>query len=84
MAKKQIKECTSLKEALETFDLRVFKRYVQKNDPLLWNDFEDYNAKVQKAIMAKMICNRTDMLGTEAHKKAVSYLKDNDMKGRIF
>ena len=84
MAKKQIKEYTSMKEVLETFDLKIFKKWVQKNDPLLWNDFEDYNAKVQKAIMARMICNRTDMLGTEVYRKAVQYLKNTNLGGKIW
>lgn len=81
---KNEKKIASIKDALATFDLRIFKNWVKKNDPLLWRDFEDYNATVQKAIMAKMICNRTDLLGTEAHKKAVRYLRDHDMKGRMF
>lgn len=84
MAKKQEKNITSMKEALETFNLKIFKIWCKKYEPLLWKDFEDFNAEVQKAIIAKMICNRTDMLGTEAHKKAVQWLKDHNMKGRVF
>ena len=75
---------TFLKEALSTFNLRIFKKWVKENDPLFWKTFAKYDAKTQKAIMARMICNRTDLLGTESHKKALRYLQENNTRGGIF
>ena len=83
MPKKE-KICTSIREALETFDLNIFKKWCLKDDPLLWNVFKIYNKEVQKSIMAKMIINRTDMLGTDAYKRAVQYLKKHNSKGGLF
>lgn len=50
----------------------------------LYGQFLKTNEIVQMATMCKMICNRTDMLNTEAHKKAVQWLKEHNMKGRLF
>lgn len=88
MAKKDQKKVTkfqlSMKEALATFDLKKFKSWMEKYNKPLWNTFKKSNERVQMGTMCKMICNRTDLLGSEAHKKAVKWLKENNMRGQIF
>lgn len=84
MPKKEKKYVSSMKEALETFDLKIFKQWVKKYNPLIWKVFKSADETVQMATMCKCICNRTDMLATDAHRKAVVWLKDHDMKGRLF
>ena len=88
MAKKDQKKVTkfqsSMKEALATFDLKKFKSWLQKYNKPLWNTFKNHNEVTQMGTMCKMICNRTDLLDSEAHKKAVKWLKENNMRGGIF
>lgn len=84
MAKKQTKYFASMKEALETFDLKVVKSWVKKYNPQLYKSFSKSGEIVQMATMCKMICNRTDLLNSEAHKKAVAWLKEHNMRGQIF
>ena len=84
MAKEQEKFYASMREVLETFDLKKFKSWMKKNQPMLWKQFKKASETVQMATMCKMICNRTDMLSTEAHKKAVTWLKENNMRGQLF
>ena len=74
----------SMKQALEKFDLKALKKWMQKYNAPLWRSFKNASDIVQMATMCKMICNRTDLLNTEAHKKAVQWLKEHDMKGRLF
>ena len=73
----------SMKEALSTFDLKKLKKWMKKSQPLLYKQFERAGEIVQMATMCKMICNRTDMFDTDAHKKAVQWLKEHNMKGEI-
>ena len=84
MANKQTKYFASMKEALETFDLKAVKKWMKKYNFALCKSFSKSSDIVQMATMCKMICNRTDLLGTEAHKKAVAWLREHNMKGRIF
>ena len=72
-----------MKEALETFDLKAFRSWVKKYNPQLYKSFSRSAEEVQMGTMCKMICNRTDMLNSEAHKKAIAWLKKHNMKGRI-
>ena len=82
---KKIKEIqATMKDALMTFDLKKFKAWLQKYNKPLWKTFSKSNEKVQMMTMCKMICNRTDLLGTEAHKKATKWLAENNTKGGIF
>ena len=74
----------ALKVALEKFNLNSFRAWMKRFDKGLWNSFSKSTERVQKATMCKCICNRTDMLGSEAHKKAVKWLAENNMKGGIF
>lgn len=74
----------SMKEALEAFDLKAFKKWMSKYNRPLYTSFKGAPEDVQMGTMCKMICNRTDMLNSEAHKKAVKWLKEHDMKGRLF
>lgn len=84
MADKKLKKyVSSLKEALETFDLKELKKWMKKYNPILFLSFKDASEIVQMASMCKMICNRTDLLGTEVHKKAVKWLSEHNMSGRI-
>ena len=82
--KKEKSYVNSMKEALEKFDLKAFKSWVRIYNPPLYNQFRLASKEVQMATMCKMICNRTDMLNSEAHKKAIQWLKEHDMKGRLF
>lgn len=88
MAKKDQKKALtyqeSMVEALSKFDLKTFKKWVAKYNKPVWTQFQKANETVQMATMCKCICNRTDMLATEAHKKAVRWLKEHNMKGSIF
>ena len=84
MATKSLKKYVStMKEALETFDLNTLKKWMQKWNKPLWESFKDVDKTIQMATMCKMICNRTDLLGSEAHKKAVKCLHQHNMSGRI-
>ena len=73
-----------LKKALEKFDLNSFRAWMKRFDKGLWNSFKNANEKVQMATMCKCICNRTDLLATEAHKKACKWLASNNMNGGLF
>ena len=74
-----------LKEALLKFDIKAFKKWVEKYNKPLWKQLKIQPEKTQMATMCKMICNRTDMLATEAHKKANKWLIENGyMKGQFF
>ena len=88
MARKQNKKGLSrdelLRKALEKFELEEFKKWMKKFDFPLWKSFQLQDEITQMATMCKVICNRYDMLGTEAHKKAIRWLKEHDMKGRLF
>ena len=84
MPKKATTEALTLKGVLSQFDLKLFKRWLQKHSPLIWKSFKSQNEEVQMATMCKQICDRTDLLDTEAHKKAVEWLKKHNMKGRLF
>lgn len=82
--KKSSQYMKSMKKALEDFDLSALLKWTQKYNPPLYSSFSKFNKEVQMATMCKMICNRTDMLNSEAHKKAVQWLKEHNMKGRLF
>ena len=89
MAKKVQKEAKTsqekLAEALINFDFKAFKKWVEKHNVSLWKMFKIQPEKTQMATMCKMICNRTDMLATEAHRKATNWLiKNGYMKGQLF
>lgn len=88
MAKKDQKKAkdyqASMKDALMSFDLKKFKAWVEKYNKPLWKQFSKANETVQMATMCKCICNRTDMLATEAHKKAREWLKEHNMRGQIW
>ena len=87
MAKKTTKNVApfqqQIQEILDAFDLKAFKAWLQKYNKPLWNSIKKHNEEVQMGIMCKMICNRTD-LSTDAHKKAVEWLKEHNMRGRMF
>ena len=74
----------TLGEALQDFDLKKFKAWMKKRNPLLWRTFKDSAEEVQMGTMCKCICNRTDLLNTEACQKARKWLAEHNMKGRIF
>ena len=84
MAKKQKNYYASMKEALETFDLKIYLKWLKVYNPVLFVCFIDEPKEVQMATMCKTICGRTDMLNTEAHKKALKWLSEHNMKGRLF
>ena len=85
MGKKRLtKYASTLKEALETFDLKVLKEWMEKWNKPLYSQFIKANETVQMATMCKMICNRTDLLGTEVYMKAVKWLTEHNMSGRLY
>lgn len=74
----------AMREALMKFDLRAFKEWVKKYNPPLWSAFKKASGEIQMGTMCKCICNRTDMLNTEAHKKARAWLLEHNWSRRIF
>ena len=84
MTKTLKKYVSSLREALEAFDIKVFKKWVKKYNPALYKSFSKASEEVQMATICKCICNRTDMLNTEVHRKAVVWLRDHNMRGQIW
>ena len=73
-----------LRKALEKFDITAFKAWMKRFDKGLWNSFKNANNTIQMATMCKCIFNRSDMLNTEAHKKAREWLREHNMRGQIF
>ena len=88
MAKRQNKSAylyqISMREALITFDLKKVKKWMQKYNNPLYESFKSMPEEVQMGTMCKMICNRTDLLGSDVHRKAINWLKEHNMKGRLF
>ena len=74
----------SIKKVLNKFDLKALLKWMRKYRVDLYAQMIKYDEKIQTATMCKMICNRTDMLETEAHKKARKWLKENNMGGLLF
>lgn len=72
------------RSALEKFDLVAFKKWLLNYNFSLYQRFVKFGKELQMGIMCKAICDRTDMLNTSAYKKAVQWLKEHDMKGRLF
>lgn len=77
-------ELQSERSALEKFDLTAFKKYLLKYRYSLFVRFIKFDKATQMGIMCKAIFDRTDMLNTEAHKKAREWLKENNMRGGLF
>lgn len=85
MANKKLNKIrASQREALENFNLEIFKKWIKDNNPSLYKSFSRENKEIQMGTMCKCICNRTDMLGTDAHKKAVKWLAEHNMRGMLF
>lgn len=84
MPKKTKPSYISVREVLEQFDLKKYKNWLRNFNKTTYKHFMNLNEETQMGCMCKMICDRTDMLSTEAHKKAVLWLKDHNMKGRLF
>ena len=74
----------SMKDVLIKFDLKALLRWMKKYRRDLHIQMLRATETVQMATMCKMICNRTDMLNTEAHKKAREWLREHNMRGQIF
>jgi len=79
-----IVELQSERSALEKFDLTAFKKWLLNHNFSLYQRFVKFGKETQMGIMCKAICDRTDMLNTPAHKKAVQWLKENNMRGKLF
>ena len=77
-------ELQSERSALEKFELNAFRKWLLRHNFALWQRFIKFDKQTQTGIMCKAICDRKDMLNTEAHKKAVQWLKEHNMKGRLF
>lgn len=84
MAKRSTKKETNLVKILEKFDLDSFQEWLKDFNKPLWKVFQKENRATRMMCMCKHIINRTDMLGTEAHKKAVAWLKKHNTRGGIF
>ena len=84
MPKKTENYVFSLGEALKTFDLKILKKWMKKNNRLMWEEFKKKPETVQMATMCKMICNRTDLLATQAHFDAVRWLNEHNMCGGLW
>lgn len=81
--KKVVSELQAQRSYLEKFDLNAFKKYLRKYRFPLWLTFRNLSEYDQMAVMCKQICSRTDMLDTEAYRKAVQWLHQHNMGGRI-
>ena len=86
MAKKQegLTRDQALRQALLKFNLNAFRSWIRKYNKGLWASFKNVNEKTQMGTMCKCICDRADLLATDAHKKACKWLAENDMKGGLF
>lgn len=84
MPKKKTKTAANIKEALSSFDLKSFKKWIERHNPPLFKSFSKMEEETQMGSMCKMICDRKDLLGTDCHKKAVQWLKEHNMRGRLF
>lgn len=78
------KYADTLGEALRSFDLKILRKWMEQYNKPLYKQFAKANEEVQMATMCKMIYNRTDLLSHECHKKAVQWLKEHNMRGRLF
>ena len=74
----------TLGEALRSFDLKILRKWMEQYNKPLYKQFAKENEEVQMGTMCKMICNSTDLLSHECHKKAVQWLKEHNMRGRLF
>lgn len=74
----------SMKEALEKFDLKALKSWMRIYNNSLYQQFKIKPEEVQTGIMCNMIINRTDMLNSEAHKKALKWQSEHNMRGMLF
>lgn len=74
----------SMKKVLIKFDLKALLKWMRKYRVDLYAQMIKYDVKIQTATMCRMICNRTDMMETEAYIKARKWLKDNNMGGLLF
>lgn len=79
-----VAELQSERSALEKFDLTAFKKWLSRFNFSLWQRFIKFDKETQMAIMCRAIFRRTDMLNTEAHEKAIKWMKEHNMKGRLF
>ena len=79
-----IRELQSERSALEKFSLTAFVKWLLNYNFSLYQRFIKFDKETQMGIMCKAICDRTDMLNSEAHKKALNWLKEHNMKGRLF
>ena len=82
--RKPLSRDEQLKQALLSFELKKLKSWLIKYNKPLWKQFNEASERVQIATMCKMIYNRTDLLNSEAHKKACEWLKKNNMRGQIW
>lgn len=87
MAKKYNKKIAPFQQEiariLNDLDLKAFQAWLQKYNKPMWNSIKKHDEEVQMGIMCKMICNRTD-LSTKAHRRAIEWLKEHNMRGRMF
>lgn len=79
-----IRELQSERSTLEKFSLNAFVKWLLNYNFSLYQRFIKFDKETQMGIMCKAICDRTDMLNSEAHKKALNWLKEHNMKGRLF
>ena len=74
----------SMRKVLLKFDLKALMKWMKKYRVDLYAEMLKHDEKIQFATMCKMICNRNDMLESDAHKKARKWLKENNMGGLFF
>lgn len=81
---KKTKIVSEEKEALQSFDVDVYAKWLNKYNKPMYKSYMTQNKATRIMCMCKRICDRTDMFNTEAHKKAVKWLKEHNTKGKIF
>lgn len=74
----------NMRDVLVEFDLKALKKWMKKYRIDLYNQFIKSNETIQMATMCKIIINRSDMLATDACKKARVWLREHNMRGMLF
>ena len=74
----------NMRDVLLKFDLKALKKWMKKYRIDLYDELTKHDELVQMSTMCRMIINRTDMLDTEARKKAGRWLREHNTRGRMF
>lgn len=82
--KKGLTRDEALREALGKFDLKALERWMKRYNLPLYKSFIGMDEDARMASMCKLIANRTDMLATEANRKAARWMAEHRMGAKVF